>query len=194
MKTIRFELTGTMPLMLNNPQVINPFNEFTKKLTPLTSKKKKTDEDMLQILKLKFLASLYTDAQGRYIVPSEHIFSTLVAAAKERKLGASFIRSAQVIGDSVIKFKDADKTPEQLHELGIYVDVRPVSVGSISKSKVPTARAIIPEWSIETEIWFDENQINLKDIESCMEVAGLRYGIGTYRQKYGRFAVKKLKK
>ena len=33
MKSIKFRITGTMPLMLNNPQTINPFNEFTKKYT-----------------------------------------------------------------------------------------------------------------------------------------------------------------
>lgn len=83
MKSIKFRITGTMPLMLNNPQTVNPFNEFTKKLKPLTSKRTKTDDDMLEIYKLKFLASLYTNSQGRYILPAEHIANALIAAAKE---------------------------------------------------------------------------------------------------------------
>ena len=128
MKSIKFRITGTMPLMLNNPQTVNPFNEFTKKLKPLTSKRTKTDDDMLEIYKLKFLASLYTNAQGRYILPAEHIANALIAAAKERKLGAKFTRSMQVIGDSEIEFKDADKIPEQLYEIGTYVDIRAVGI------------------------------------------------------------------
>lgn len=51
MKSIKFRITGTMPLMLNNPQTVNPFNEFTKKLKPLTSKRTKTDDDMLETVK-----------------------------------------------------------------------------------------------------------------------------------------------
>lgn len=190
MKTIKFRITGTMPLMLNNPQTVNPFNEFTKKLKPLTSKRTKTDDDMLEIYKLKFLASLYTNAEGKYILPAEHIANTLIAAAKERKLGQKFTRSMQVIGDSLLEFKDSDKTPEQLYEIGTYVDIRAVG---IKNAKVPTARAIIPTWELETTIWFDESQLDAKDITDCMEIAGLRYGVGTYRQRYGKFKAKEIK-
>lgn len=184
MKSIKFRITGTMPLMLNNPQTVNPFNEFTKKLKPLTSKRTKTDEDMLEIYRLKFFASLYTNSKGKYIIPSEHIANALISAAKERKLGAKFTRSVQIVGDSEIEFKDADKTPEQLYEIGTYVDIRAVG---IKGSKVPTARAIIPEWSLTTLVWYDESQLDSKDIKDIMEIAGLRYGIGTFRKIYGKF-------
>lgn len=190
MKSIKFRITGTMPLMLNNPQTVNPFNEFTKKLKPLTSKRTKTDDDMLEIYKLKFLASLYTNSQGKYILPAEHVANALIAAAKERKLGAKFTRSMQVMNDSIIDFKDADKTPEQLYEIGTYVDIRAVG---IKNSKVPTARAIIPEWSLTTEVWYDETQLDEKDIKDCMEIAGLRYGVGTFRKIYGKFKAEKIK-
>ena len=43
MKSIKFRMTGTCPLMLNNPQTVNPMNEFTKAISALTSKRKKTD-------------------------------------------------------------------------------------------------------------------------------------------------------
>ena len=190
MKSIKFRITGTMPLMLNNPQTVSPFNEFTKKLKPLTSKRTKSDDDLEEISKLKFLASLYTNPQGKYILPAEHIENAIIAAAKERKLGAKFTRSMQVTGDSELKFKDADKTPEQLYDLGMYVDVRAVG---IKNSKITTTRAIIPEWSLESELWYDESQIVEKDLCDCMEVAGLRYGVGTYRRKYGKFKAEKIK-
>lgn len=190
MKSIKFELTGTMPLMLNNPQTVNPFNTFSKQLKPLTSKRTKTDDDLEEISRIKFLASLYTDAKGRYILPSEHIENAVIAAAKERKLGAKFTRSLQVVGDSELNFTDKNKTPEQLYELGVYVDIRAVG---IKNSKITTTRAIIPEWSLTTELWYDETQLDEKDIVDCMEIAGLRYGVGTYRRKYGKFAVKKIK-
>lgn len=62
----------------------------------------------------------------------------------------------------------------------------------IKNSKVPTARAIIPEWSLITEVWFDEAQLDEKDIEDCMEIAGLRYGVGTFRKIYGKFKAEKI--
>ena len=42
MKTLRFKVVGTQPLMLNNNQTVNPFNEYAKKLKEFTSKRKKT--------------------------------------------------------------------------------------------------------------------------------------------------------
>lgn len=36
MKKIRLKVEGTQPLMLNNNQVVNPFNKYTKMLKPLT--------------------------------------------------------------------------------------------------------------------------------------------------------------
>ena len=50
MKSIKFRMTGTCPLMLNNPQTVNPMNEFTKAISELTSKRKKTDEDQKRSL------------------------------------------------------------------------------------------------------------------------------------------------
>ena len=32
MKSIKFRMTGTCPLMLNNPQTVNPMNEYSKAL------------------------------------------------------------------------------------------------------------------------------------------------------------------
>lgn len=178
-----------MPLMLNNPRTVNPFDEYSKAMKVITAKRKKTEDDQEQLMKLKFLASLYVSNKGEYFIPSEHIFNAMIAAAKEKKMGAKFVRSVQVTGDSVLKFKDSDKTPEQLYEIGTYVDIRAVG---IMKAKVITARAIIPEWSLETEVWYDETQIDEADIISAMEIGGLRYGIGTYRRRYGKFKAEKI--
>lgn len=184
MRELKFRITGMMPLMLNNPQTVNPFNEYSKKIKEITAKRKKSEDDQEQLLKLKFLASLYVNSKGEYYIPSEHIANAMTAAAKERKLGAKFTRSVQVPSDSILHFKDADKTPEELSELGIYTDIRAVG---IMKAKVVTARAIIPEWSLETSVWYDETQLDESDIVSAMEIGGLRYGIGTYRKRFGKF-------
>lgn len=189
MKTIKFKVTGTTALMLNNPQTVSPFNEYSKQLKPLTSKRTKTEDDLLEISRIKFLSSLYV-SNGVYIIPSQHFEQSIVEAAKEKKLGRKFERSFHIFNDSVLEFKDKDKTPEELFNLGVYVDVRAVG---IKNAKITTTRAIIPEWSTTVECMFDESQLDEKDILSAFEIAGMRYGIGTYRRLYGRFAVNKIK-
>ena len=185
-------MTGTCPLMLNNPQTVNPMNEFTKAISALTSKRKKTDEDQNEIFHLKFLASCYWNNKGQYFLPANMIAKSFEAGAKENKLGAKFQRSVFVFNDGILKFDHNGCTPEELWQdhSETYVDIRPVG---IMKAKVVTARLIIPEWSLEGELHFDENQLNKSEVWLAMTNAGLRYGIGTYRQCYGRYAITELK-
>ena len=69
MKQLKLKITGTTPLMLNNPQTVNPFNEYSKLLKPLTSKRTKTEEDLMEISRIKFLSCLYVN-NGAYVIPS----------------------------------------------------------------------------------------------------------------------------
>ena len=189
MKTIKFKIEGTRPLMLNNPQTVNPFNEYSKMLKPLTSKRTKTEDDLIEISRIKFISCWYIN-DGVYIMPQEIIWRSICEAAKERKLGKKFERSFALVNDSILNFKDKDKSPEDLFEYHQeYVDVRAVGIKNI---KITTTRAIIQSWNLMFEAWYDESQIDEKEIVDVVEIAGLRYGLGTYRRLYGRFNAKKL--
>ena len=192
MKSIKFRMTGTCPLMLNNPQTVNPMNEYSKALKELTSKRTKTDDDQNEIFHLKFLASCYYNNKGQYFLPANMISKSFEAGAKENKLGKKFQQSVFVFNDAVLKFDANGCTPEELWEnhSETYVDIRPVG---IMKAKVVTARMIIPEWSLEGELHFDETQLNKSEVWLAMQNAGLRYGIGTYRQCYGRYKIEEIK-
>ena len=192
MQSIKFKMTGVCPLMLNNPQTVNPMNEYAKALKELTSKRSKTDEDQNEIFHLKFLASCYINQKGQYILPANMIAKSFEAGAKENKLGAKFQRSVFVFEDVVLKFDENGCSPEELWEnfSEKYVDIRPVG---IQKSKIVTARMIIPEWSCQGELFFDENQLNKSEVWLAMNNAGLRYGVGTYRQQYGRYTIEEVK-
>ncbi len=183
-----FLMVGTCPLMLNNPQTVNPMNEFSKALKAVTSKRTKTDEDLDEIFHLHFLASCYQNKKGQYILPANMVFKSFEGGAKEFKLGQKFQRSLFVLKDLVLKFPENGCTPEELwqNHSEKYVDIRPVG---IQKSKVPTARMIIPEWSCEGELEFDETQINKSEVWNALNAAGLRHGVGTYRQCYGRYKI-----
>ena len=190
MKTVKFQVEGVQPLMLNNPQVVNPFNKYSMALKPLTSKRKKTEQDNIQIYRLQFESSLYMKG-GKYIIPSDHFWKSICNAAKEQRLGAKFERSFQIFNDAELDFPEKDMTPEELYNEGSHVDIRDTVISG--KSRVPTCRAIFAQWKTTIECWFDETQIDKSDLVRIAEVAGLRYGVGTYRKKFGRFTVKEIK-
>jgi hypothetical protein len=192
MKTIKVKFEGTTALMLNNPQCINPMHPLAKALKAITSKRNKTDEDHMEIIHLQFLASPYLNKKGQYIIPSQMIAKSIEAGAKENKLGAKFQRSVLVLGDALLNFKDNGCSPEELYQNHneTYVDVRAVG---IMKAKVIAARMIIPEWSLEFELSYDETQLNKSEIWNAINAAGLRYGIGTYRACFGRYKASEIK-
>lgn len=190
MKKIRLKIEGTQPLMLNNNQCVNPFNKYTKMLKPLTAKKKKTEEDLSEIYRIQFESSLYMKGDT-YIIPLDHFWKSVCTAAKEQKMGKKFEQSFQIFEDCILEFPEKDMTPDELYKDGSHVDIRIGVIGG--RSSVPVCRAIFPEWSTIVECYFDENQLDKSDILRFFEIAGLRYGIGTYRAKFGKFAVKEIK-
>ena len=190
MKKIQFKIEGTQPLMLNNSQVVNPFNKYTLALKPLTSKKKKTEDDMNEIYRLQFESSLYMNG-GTYIIPGDHFWKSITTAAKEQKLGKKFEQSFQIMTDCVLDFPEKDMTPSELYAEKSHVDIRDGVI--MGRSRVPVCRAIFTEWNTMVECWYDETQIDKADILRIVEVAGIRYGVGTYRKKFGRFSAKEIK-
>ena len=190
MKKIRVKIEGTQPLMLNNNQVVNPFNKYTKMLKPLTSKKKKTDEDMVEIYRLQFESSLYMKGDT-YIIPLDHFWKSVCTAAKEQKLGKRFEQSLQIFEDSVLDFPEKEMSPDELYKDGTHVDIRVGVIGG--RSSVPVCRAIFNEWSTTVEAYFDESQLDKEEVLRFFEIAGQRYGVGTYRKKFGRFSVKEIR-
>lgn len=190
MKKICFKVEGTQPLMLNNSQVVNPFNKYTLALKPLTAKKKKTEDDMNEIYRLQFESSLYIKG-NTYIIPCEHFWKSVTTAAKEQKLGKKFEQSFQIMEDCLLDFPEKGMTPKELYEEKSHVDIRDGVI--MGRSRVPVCRAIFTEWSTTVECWYDESQLDKSDIIRMFEIAGLRYGVGTYRKKYGRFSAKEIK-
>lgn len=192
MKTIKFEMKGTCPLMLNNAEVVNPFSQIARAIKELTSKRTKTDADAEEILHLKFIASVYLNDKGQYILPANMLAACFTQAAKENRLGAKFDRSVFVREDALLKFDENGCTPEELYtnHASKYVDIRPVG---IKGSKIPACRFIIPTWSTEVELDFDETQLNDSEVWNAIKIAGLRYGIGTYRKRYGKFDIREIK-
>ena len=61
MEIITFRVVGSQPLLMNNPQTVDPTAPVTKAIKALTGKKKKTDADIEDIMRLKFAAALYID-------------------------------------------------------------------------------------------------------------------------------------
>lgn len=190
MKKIKFKIEGIQPLMLNNPQTVNPFNEYTIALKPLSAKRKKTEDDYMELYRLQFVSSLYIKG-GVYIIPGDHFLRSICTAAKEQKLGKKFEQSLYVVDDCVLDFPEKNLTPDELYKERSHVDIRDTVIQG--RSRIPSCRAIFSKWNTTIEFWYDETQLDERDIVAIFDIAGRRYGVGTYRKCYGRYETKIIK-
>ncbi len=190
MQFIKFRLSGTCPLMVNNPQTVNPFNVWTKQIKAITDKRKKTDQDNRDLMRLKWLAALYhADDIGPFL-PAICVWRSLLDAARISRAGKTIERGVQQVGDRLPILYNGPRDPEKMYESGVYVDVRDASPGG---KRVTAVRPFFhPPWALEAELMFDPNQASERDITAFMELAGKVCGVGTYRRLYGRFSVETL--
>lgn len=87
MKTLRITWKGTTPLIMHSCQCVNPLHPIAKELKKYTSKKKKTEEDLIKIADLEWESGAYwKEGLGLYI-PAENVEATIINGAKAYRKG-----------------------------------------------------------------------------------------------------------
>ena len=184
MKTLKVTWKGTTPLIMHSCQCVNPLHPISIEMKKYTSKRKKTDEDLIKISNLEWEAGAYwKDGLGLYI-PAENVEATLINGAKAYKKGKDIEKYCDVI-DLYIPFDYGENlTKEQLIESYEYRDTRPMNV---QRSKVMRTRPRFDQWKIVFNLRYEEEKIDLETIITAMEYAGAYVGLCYSRPKYGKF-------
>lgn len=186
---IRIELRGTSPLLCHNIALSDPEYNWTKEIKAITSKRKKTEDDLKAIAKYEWFGGLY---EGKLIpgivMPTQNIRKTIVEAAKIYKLGKQVTRSLSFTGMEVPIVYNGPKDLDKLYEDGQYTDRSSVKVGT---SRVMRVRPKFPEWALIAEAYLMESVLDLDDLVRIVEIAGQAEGIGDNRVNgFGRFVGK----
>ena len=184
MENLHFRIKGTCPLLQHDDKTANPFNSFTKDLKVISSKRKKTEADLLEMARIEWMAGLYFDRKEGYYIKAECFEGTSFEATKAKKLGKTFKESIRIPNNPVFHFEHEKLTPEKLFEFDAYKDFRTVK---IQRAKILRCRPIFNDWRCEIEVWYEESRLNAHEIQEVVEYAGRYIGICDYRPKYGRF-------
>lgn len=187
MKTIKITVKSVSPMLMHSDRTANPLNEHTKRIKAVTSKRKKTDDDHLELARLEFIASCYHNGTNYYI-PSANFESMLLASAKHFKLGTIIKQALIVPDDASFDFKMKNTPPEHLFEVQEYVDQRTVKIGT---AKTIRTRPIFNDWKCTFTAWLDTDKMNIEEFIKLVENAGRYVGLGDYRPRYGRFDIEK---
>ena len=177
-------IVGDEPLLMHNARLADPFDPFTKALKANTSKRKRTEEDEWDKARIEFQGSLYFDEEAGPFLPGQNIHRCLVDAAKQTKQGATVTRSLTITSNvNRLEYRGPRDTE------GLWDDpaFRSRVSAKVGVARIMRTRPIFRTWAVEAEGFFDENLLDLEDLQTIAERAGSTVGIGDWRPRYGRF-------
>lgn len=186
MKYLYVTLNGTSPLIEHSPKCVNPLHPLSKKMKELTSKRKKTEEDLEKISDLEWESGVYWDDNIGLVVPNECIASAFLDGAKMNKNGSSFQKYVQVVDSQAALDIGETQVYDTLKTDPRFRDVRSVCV---MRARVIRTRPRFNTWRTSFKLMYDETKIDLDTIVLAIENAGNYVGMYEMRKMgYGRFA------
>jgi hypothetical protein len=183
---ISVQLVGTTPLLMHNPRMVDPEYSLNREIKTLTSKKKKTDEDLRQIQRLEWYGGLYEE-NDVIVQPSSKARKCIVNTARINKLGKSMERALSFAELNVPLHYEGPKDIDK-----VFADPKftsRLSVG-VNGKRVMRVRPQFPAgWKLIIGGEFIEDAgINFDEFSRIVELAGVVEGIGDNRVNgYGRF-------
>lgn len=185
MKSATIRMTSDdCAMLMHSDKLANPLDPATVEHQKLTKIKTKTREIHEAIMKSQWFGSLYTNKQGRIVMPAQNIRKCIIEGARFYKRGKDIERGVIFLGENVLLEYQGNNDPNKLWENEDFKDIRSVVV---QRRRVMTCRPRFNEWVCEIEIAFNEDLINRSDLAMAIENAGRLCGIGDYRPLFGRF-------
>lgn len=185
MEIYKAKIEGVAPLLMHNGRLADPLYEWTKKLKEITSKAKKTEDDLLRMREIEWRGGLYTDEDGYPCLPAAMIDASIKAGAKNFKQGKNVASAVICMSDARLQDYGSKKKADDLYEEK-YIDCQGAVV---QRARVFRTRPIFRQWSAELTIAINVEFMSAAHVERALQHAGAMCGMGDYRPRYGRFRV-----
>lgn len=176
-------LTGTRPLIMHNARLADPLDPYTKALREITSKRKKTDDDLLEMSRREFLGGLYYSDEHGPCIPADNLMKCMVEGARLHKLGKEIGRAALL--DEEEYRLDFDGPRELDAMFDVFAFRKGVRVG---QQTVQRTRPRFPTgWQVKFGLTVDPSRLGTDDLKLILDASGDFAGLGEWRPRYGRF-------
>lgn len=185
--TIGVTITGDRPLLMHNGQLANPLNPWAKRLKTFTSKRQKTDEDYIEIMRIEFMGGLYYDKKIGAYIPGINLEGCIWEGAKKKKRGTQVREGLTCLEDRVPLKYTGPRDPDAMWDLEEFRDVRGVKLNG--KSTMMRCRPVFRDWSLSFGLSYFPDVIDPESIREALDDAGRRIGLGDYHYRFGKFSV-----
>lgn len=185
--TLRLTGEDGEPLIVHNGLLADRDYEWTRQLSAVTGKRKKTDEDHAEVARLEWRGGLYYDAEVGPYLPGDNVRRCLLDAARLSRDGKLIERGVLRLSKLNRLEYEGPRDPEKMWADGRFTHRAMVKV---TTSKVARTRPKFDGWSAVVEVTFDSTVLDRRDLLRIAEAAGQYIGIGDGRPFYGgRFTV-----
>lgn len=184
MKSLKVTWKGITPLIMHSCRAVNPLCPVAREMKKYTSKKNKTEEDLLKIADLEWEAGAYWDDEIGLYIPGENVVATLVNGGKANKKGTDIQKYVNVTEPFIPLFYGEKLTKEQLVKDYRFRDSR---IMVVQRSRVVRTRPRFNQWQIVFHITYNEEKIDLDTIVDAMDYSGAYVGLCDSRPRYGKF-------
>lgn len=192
MQTARVVVKGIAPLLTNNPQTVDRFNAYARKMKNINDKKtRRTDDDYLELRNLELASKIYFDDEIGAYVPATWVSEGIAGSAFATiKVGRDKIRGSLFVIDQKIKleYQDMGKVkaaadiianPQFRHAIAL-------PQGQVRVVKV---FPIFHKWSFTANVEFDDSVLDRQMLVRVCQSAGKYVGFGDLRPTFGRAEV-----
>lgn len=187
-QSIHVTFSGIDQLLQNNPQTSDPLNKYAKEMKKISSKRKKQDDDILEMRRIEMRSKMYWDDEIGVYVPSSWVMAALCANSWSRaKIKKADIRAAVFATDWKLPL-DYKGKPSVSEPLDIVDNEDFQLVKSLKQGQVRVVKAIpaFSEWSFSCRIEFDDSMVSGDELTGLIEYSAKFGGFGDFRPTYGR--------
>lgn len=128
--------------------------------------------------------SLYKLKDGRIYEPADHIHAATIQASTEFQISGKGKKTYKELIVQTLRIKP-ERIPHIIQKWE--PDIRRAVINK--KASIMATRALLPAWKLKFALMVNDARIELETLKQILEYAGRMKGIGTYRQKYGKFKV-----
>jgi len=192
MQTAVISVKGIAPLLTNNPQTVDRFNHYARKMKAINDKKtRRTDDDYLELRQLEMAAKVYFDDSLGAYVPSTWMSEGLAGSAFATvKLSRDKLRGGLFVTESKLKlnYKDSDKVRESSDLVGNPTFRHTIALPQ-GQVRVVKVFPIFHEWSFSANVEYDDAIMDFGMLDRIAKYAGKYVGFGDLRPTFGRALV-----
>ncbi len=190
-------ITGSQPIIHHSAAGLDTRTPIALEKQAISAKKgsNRTVTDEFRLRELEALESLWlSPVTGEITIPPEAVRSCLETAARKLKQGPA-VREGLVVDNTAFKYdrEALGNTPEEVAQSAQFTV--PVVVPS-SRGRIMRTRVKFDQWGLTFDLDFDPELIDQLKLETWLDIAGRRIGLGDWRPekggRYGRFTMESI--